>query len=368
MKNIYVSICAFLLCCMTACKADYDPITENIYISDAENINYKRLTIDDEGGNTSFSVRLSSPAPTQIKAKVAVDESVLDEYNKLNGTSYLPLPEHLFSLSTEEVTIETGKISATPVQIKINSLDESVQEGDKYAIPVRIVEAEGTSLLEASSHLVILLDRVIITNILKSASWDKLTLPDDAVETTNLNNWTVEFLVRPSTFRVNQHIFSISDIDNSSNFFARFGEYDHPVDELQFKVQHIPFYGPTKFQKDVWQHIAITYDGSSYRLYKDGKLDLQVSAESYAGAKYTWKTFQFKATSLSEIRIWSCVRKESEIANNMYAVNPETEHLEMYWKVNEGSGTLIHDYTKHQRHMTARGTWVSGQRFPENME
>lgn len=368
MKTLFISICATALFCLAGCKAEYDPLTENIYIADAENVNYKRLTVDDQGGSTSFSVRMSAPAQTQVKATLHSDMAVLEEYNKLNGTNYLPLPEHLYSLSTEEVTIEPGKLSASPVKVDIKPYDESVNEADKYAIPIRLASAEGTSLLEASSHLVILLDKVIVTNILKNATFEQLTLPPEAEETMNMNNWTVEFLIRTEKFTLNQHILSFSGENNSGQLFARFGEYDHPVDEIQFKLQHVPYYGPTKYQANVWHHVAIAYDGSTYKLYKDGKLDLQAGAGSNAGVIYSWNTYLIKAKSVSEVRVWSCVRKESEIANNMYAVNPETEHLELYWKVNEGQGTVIHDYTKHQRHMTARGTWVPGQRFPENME
>ncbi len=366
MKNIFIGM--FMLFCLSSCEAEYSPITENLYIADAENVNFKRLTVDDKGGSTSFTVRMSSPASTQVKATLGTDISVLEEYNKLNGTNYLPLPEHLYSFSEEEIVIETGKLSTSPIKVNINSFDSSVNDADKYAIPVKIKVASGSSVLEASDHLVILLDRVIVTNVLTNASFSKLILPKDADETMNMNNWTVEFLIRVDKYYKNQHVLTIEQDGGINRLFARFGEFDHPVDEFQFKVQSIPYYGPTKYQSNVWHHIAITYDGASYRLYKDGKLDLQVGAGSNSGIIYSWNSFDFSAKSYSEIRIWSCVRKESEIANNMYAVNPDTEHLELYWKVNEGEGEIIHDYTKHQRHMTARGTWVSGQRFPENME
>lgn len=367
MKNLLIPFYSLVLC-LSACTAEYDPIAENIYIADAENVNSKRLTIDEEGGHTSFTVRMSAPASTSVKATLGSSQAVLDEYNKLNGTNYLPLPEHLYSFSEQEVTIEPGKLSASPVKININPLDESISEGDKYAIPVNISSVNGTSLLEASSYLVILLDKVIVTNILTDASFSTLVLPEDAEETMNMNNWTVEFLIRMDKFSTNQHVLTIQEEGGNNRLFARFGEFDHPIDEFQFKIQSIPYYGPTKYQPNVWHHIALTYDGTSYRLYKDGKLDLQVGAGSNAGTIYSWNSFSFSAKTFSEIRIWSCVRKEPEIASNMYSVNPDTEHLELYWKVNEGEGDVIHDYTKHQRHMTAHGTWVPGQRFPENME
>lgn len=366
MKNIFIPICMLVMLGLSACKAEYDPLTENIYIADAENMNSKRLTVDEEGGSTSFTVRMSAPASTQVTATLGTDASVINEYNRQNGTNYLPLPEHLYSFTQEEVTIEPGKLSAPPVKVNIKPFDDTVIDGDKYAIPVNISNVNGTSLLEASSHLVILLDQVIVTNILKNASFSPFKFPDETEAAKNLSSWTVEFLIRVDKMSLNQHLFWMDDGTNTNTVFGRFGEFDHPVDELQIKFNNMPYYSPTKFQANVWHHIAFSYDGSSFRIYKDGKLDLTVGVS--AGIVVSWKSLTFKAKSISEYRLWSCVRTESEIANNMYAVNPDTEHLELYWKVNEGEGTVIHDYTKHQNHTEATGTWVPGQRFPENME
>ncbi|MCZ8373018.1 DUF1735 domain-containing protein [Phocaeicola sp. KGMB11183] len=368
MKKLFVSICAVALFCLAGCKAEYDPITENIYIADAENVNYKRLTIDNEGGSTSFSVRMSAPAQSQVKATLHSDPAVLEEYNKLNGTNYLPLPEHLYSLSEEEITIEPGKLSASPIKININPLDETVNDADKYAIPVSIAGVSGTSLLEASSHLVIVLDRVIVTNILKNAKFSKFELPSDTEAAKDMSKWTIEFLFRVDQLYRNQQLFWVDDRKNVNSVFVRLAEFDHPVDELQFKLNNTPCYGPTRYQANVWHHVAIVYDGVSYRIFKDGKLDLQIGAGTNAGLTCSWRYFEITAKSMSELRVWSCARTESEIANNMYAVNPDTEYLELYWKINEGEGSVIHDYAKYHHDMTATGTWVPGQRFPENME
>lgn len=368
MKNISIFILMLTLFLLTGCEAKYEPLADNIYIADAENINFKRLTIDNEGGNTSFSLRMSTPASTQVSATLGSDKAVLDEYNKLNGTDYLLFPEHLYTLSAEEVTIEAGKLSASPIKINIKKLDETVNEVDKYAIPIKIKGVNGASLLEASSSLVIVLDRVIVTNILKNAKFSKFELPSDTEAAKDMSKWTIEFLFRVDQMYRNQQLFWVDDRKKINSVFVRLGEFDHPVDELQFKLNDTQCYGPTRYQANVWHHVAIVYDGVSYRVFKDGALDLQIGAGIHAGLTCSWRYFEITAKSMSELRVWSCARTETEIANNMYAVNPDTEHLELYWKINEGEGNVIHDYAKYHHDMTATGTWVPGQRFPENME
>ena len=47
----------------------------------------------------------------------------------------------------------------------------------------------------------------------------------------------------------------------------------------------------------------------------------------------------------SEVRLWRVARSQAEIANNMYVIDPHTEGLEAYWKMNEGQGDEFTDYT-----------------------
>lgn len=376
MRKLYSLLYLWGLLLFSSCEAEYSPISENIYIADAQDVNFKRLTVDDKGGTTSVVVRMSSPATTEVHASLISDANVLNEYNKLNGTNFLPLPEHLYSFEQNKITINSGKLSSSPIHINVKPYDDSVDESHKYAIPIKLSNAEGTSILEGSSHLVVLLDKVIVTNILEytGSTIMRYDVEEGDTRTDNLSQWSLEFLIRCKKFSVNKHVLSISEKTSKplQQIFCRFGNLDHPTNEIQFKVSDgAPIYGNTLFTPNRWYHVAFTYDGTNLKLYIDGKLDLTV-AHGIPGQIFSWKHFELRPQnpgSMSEVRIWSRELSAGEIANNMYAVNPKSEGLIAYWKINEGEGTTIHDYSVNERHFeNIRGTWIPGQRFPENME
>lgn len=376
MKRIYILFYLFSLLVLGSCEANYSPLSENIYIADAQDVNFKRLTVDDKGGETSIVVRMASPATSEVHASLVSDVNVLNEYNRLHDTNFLPLPEHLYSFEQSDITLNPGELSSSPIRVTIHPYDESVDTSHKYAIPVKLSNVEGSSLLEGSSHLVIILDNVIVTNILEYSGGTSMTynVEEGDTRTDKLSKWTVEFLVRCKSFGVNKHILSFREKDTKplENLFCRFGELDHPTNEIQFVISDgAPIYGNTLFTPNKWHHVAMVYDGLNFTLYVDGKLDLTV-AHTQPGQLYSWKIFNIKPGnpgSMSEVRVWNRNLSQGEIENNMYVVNPRSEGLIAYWKFNEGEGTTIHDYSVNERHFTnVRGTWVPGQRFPENME
>ncbi|MGN1219865.1 MAG: LamG-like jellyroll fold domain-containing protein, partial [Candidatus Cryptobacteroides sp.] len=103
-----------------------------------------------------------------------------------------------------------------------------------------------------------------------------------------------------------------------------------------------------------WYHIALVCPGDgNLILYVNGAEVLRENKPAYAGnnlmekvyfgsASKTWHTQSY---CYSEVRLWSCARTQSQIADNMYAVNARSEGLIAYWKCNEGQGTVLHDVT-----------------------
>lgn len=68
---------------------------------------------------------------------------------------------------------------------------------------------------------------------------------------------------------------------------------------------------------------------------------------------------------VSEVRFWTTAISQSQIQNNMFAINPGTDGLEAYWKLNEGAGTEFKDATGHgNKAMAPNGVvrWVDGIR------
>jgi len=97
-----------------------------------------------------------------------------------------------------------------------------------------------------------------------------------------------------------------------------------------------------------WFHVAGTYDGTTMKLYLNGKL---LKTAVPAGGLYsTDGNFRFSHSSealsgkIDEVRIWNVSRTTDEIRKNMHLTLSGTETgLLNNWQFNEGSGTSLSD-------------------------
>jgi len=96
---------------------------------------------------------------------------------------------------------------------------------------------------------------------------------------------------------------------------------------------------------NVWQHVAVTYDGSKVRLYKNG---VRIDSTNYTGSVgvnsnscviggwySTGRNFPGK---IDEVRIWNIVRSQSQIASSMngeFCSAPTG--MVAYYKFNQGN-------------------------------
>lgn len=123
--------------------------------------------------------------------------------------------------------------------------------------------------------------------------------------------------------------------------------------------------GGFEWRPDEWVHLAITYDGTNLRYYINGKAEkfggnatasqqtVQDYTSSYPGAN-GWTSIsiatpganttytRYYKIELAQLRLWSVERSESEIQATMgMSIDPATEGLEAYWKMDEGTGTAL---------------------------
>lgn len=379
MRNkLKVAILALVMGSLTiACQSEYDIIENGVYLTDAQSAQAKHVTIDDKGASTQVSARLGAPAEQDVTVSYGFDAAALQTYNAKNGVDYQLLPEKYYSFSETQATIKVGEVSSAPVDLIIKPFDEGVDATKKYAIPVSIVSASGADVLQASSSLMILIDQVIVTTVpyLNRGNNITVTPPEPLTE---LRTWTLEWNLCMDAFnRNNVTQWSINGLDGKVVVYTRFGDVTCDQNQFQAKVGAGKPQSITRFTAQKWYHMAFTYDGANLRLYVDGKLDFTYP-HATPGEIFAFKDITFGSPGnqytlngkISELRVWSVARSQAEIENNMYVVSSDSPGLEVYWKCNEGSGSIIKDYSNHDRdgQLKMEATWESGVRFPDTEE
>ena len=146
-----------------------------------------------------------------------------------------------------------------------------------------------------------------------------------------------------------------------------------------------------RLPSEQWAHIAVVLDGeaNTVTLYQDGvqlaqeTMDSDIKeidfTETYTGNEGQQRFYLGRAYSnvrdfngkMSEVRIWNKALTSEEInaANHFYTVPADSEGLVAYWKMDEGEGNLIHDYTANGNHLYGEyfndRTWSDGMDWVE---
>ncbi|MBB6459679.1 LamG domain-containing protein [Flammeovirga kamogawensis] len=175
--------------------------------------------------------------------------------------------------------------------------------------------------------------------------------------------WTVEIWVNATDWTPSSTEKIISSTEASGMAFILNGTqliaeyYDNGLGNYQSANYILPggFSG--------WHHVAMTFDGRYLLLYIDGEPVVTNDRGStggtirtglsslYLGAEYSSSPLLFFDGKYDELRIWSKVKTNDELINEMFATLDGTEgNLEAYFNMNCHKGSTLYDRTSNNNH------------------
>lgn len=140
--------------------------------------------------------------------------------------------------------------------------------------------------------------------------------------------------------------------------------------------------GVTPILENTWHHAAATYDGATWKLYLDGKLESTVTVRAQPRSdtaqqaalgtmlSTSGEASGFFQGAIDEARVWSRALPQEEILANLNRQLTTGTGLVARWGLNEGTGTGVEDSIATAANGTLTGTgyaWVPGAPFDVNL-
>ncbi|MCM1177071.1 MAG: DUF1735 and LamG domain-containing protein [Bacteroidales bacterium] len=349
---------------LTGCTNVAEPY-EAIYMTDAQSDTYKTITIDTPPEGIAFTVSSSVKAPQDITIELEVRADLLEAYNRQYGKNYVMAPEGCFELSSNTTSISKGFNLSDPVEMTVTSIDEFA-EGSTYCVPVSIKSTSAMQVLEPSRTLFIVIKSPVISKAMYLGSSNKYKVPgfQEDPNLAALSQMTLETRVFVNSFQTRDpYISSIMGIEGICG--VRFGDVKIANNVMQIcHDSYQPAATDKPFDTGKWYHVAAVWTGATWDIYIDGQYatGTPTGGETIDLTSNNSGGFQIGASYgggrtldgyVAETRVWTRALSQSEIANNMNYVDPESDGLLAYWRMNAweanpaGSGNIVKDLTGH---------------------
>lgn len=359
--------------------AKYSELDIHAYIEEALGGAGTVVTIESEGYTvTPLTIHISNLSSVDNHYRLVPDGSALDDYNRVNGTALKMLPETHYILP-EDIVVKTGQYDSDRVDVSIYAFSqEMIDSGESYALAVKLESKEGSiPAMETTGRYVIATHNIIRFSAPMFVGSAELQADKFKTSPETYEKYTIEVRFQVSnTSNRNRAIFDNTANDGGlSNVLLRFEDPQSNTDDhkkhslVQIVGRNSIYMNPTySFESNKWQHLALTCDGANYRLYINGQFaglkEIPLGPTTFSSVRwFTGRSWWGDCKILmSEARIWSVVRTELQIQNNMTVVSPKSPGLEAYWRFNEGKGNVFEDVTGKGHTLTTPNVpqWVHG--------
>jgi hypothetical protein len=169
--------------------------------------------------------------------------------------------------------------------------------------------------------------------------------------------FTIEAWIKPRTVTSYQHIVSKWNSAGNSSYTMEVhdGKLRSAIHDGVNESQGIESNGT--IVPDVWQHVAVTLDNGTLRLYINGVLDREFTGSQtpmnsdrpvsvgHEGPPYNGWWYD---GLIDDVRLWNVTRTDAQIAASMNRLKGKSAGLVGWWRFDEGQGDVAKDATKNR--------------------
>ena len=367
------------------CNESFDYGKEVILVTGTESNPLVKFTVEDTPSSYVVTASATGKVPEDVTVTFSIDTTLVEAYNEENNTSYHAIPRSAVQFDNSQAVIPAGSASSTGVAVSIISTEDFI-DGRTYIIPVTIQSVSGGNMdvLAASKTIFLRVSRIIqfnsldMTNVYFYGNY----YADEAVD---LPNYTYEIKCyinewHPGSEPISR-LCNFGPLDESITNLLRFGENGLDINSLQWVSPGGSLISSTRFNTGQWYTISVTFDGSNYYMYVNGVKDAELSGtkgtsfqrlelgmswfdSGSAGSSYPFR--QRFLGRIAEIRLWDRALSSSEIKVGLCGVDPGSEDLVAYWKLNEGEGSVFNDATGNGYNIDWSKAWQNDNQYDKS--
>lgn len=337
----YLAFCTIAVLLNSCNDSESDLLEAKVYFESKE---HTIEVLDDKPIIYELQSRVSSACSSPVEVCYSIaGQDVVNEYNKKYGTNYEIFNTSNVKLSSTTTTIPSGSIYSEKVGVEFSNL-ENIEEGKSYLLPV-CIQSSSIPAIAGTDILYFVITKPV--QIKKAAQFQSNHIKIPLASGTIYKSVTYEALIY-----INQLLSNNTIMGNEGILILRIGDTALPDGHNDWiQIAGTKQYHSTQaFETGKWYHVAFTYDQPS------GKTVLYINGSK--AAESTWDTPSFDLASegsggffigkvagfmwgerpfygyMSEVRLWNVARTENQIKQNMLNVDPNSEGLAAYYKLN----------------------------------
>ena len=320
----------------------------------------------------TLSIGTALPVEEAIGGVFVADQAYVENYRTIyEAPDVQALPYDNCVIEGPEVTIAAGanvSNEATVLFPGVGGLDRNTV----YVMPVVLKNITDINVIAPKTVVYYVFKGAALINVVCNMAENRAGVqawktPD---KFTNMTHFTVEALVRMDQ---KSGISTLMGVEE--HFLLRCGD-GMPGNQLQVAsgVNNSSHTNSNmQFVYGKWTHVAVVFNQGIVDVYFDGRKvmdahDIQRSSITLRGygsdkgensGRYFWLGYSYTGDrywngDMAEIRFWDHCLTQSEIQapGHFYYVDPASEGLIAYWKMDDGGGTTLKDYSPNGNDLT----------------